>query len=55
MKPGAVVLIVVGAFFILFFPHYIVQWTGYAVVLLVAVSFAYARIVDAALQVSRTT
>ena len=53
MRPGAVALVVIGAILILFFPFYIVQWIGYGIFLLVTLSFAYSRFVDAALQFSR--
>jgi len=53
VKPGAIILVVIGAILILFFPFYIVQWIGYGIFLVVTLSFAYSRIVDAALQISR--
>ncbi len=53
MRPGAVLIIVVSAFLILFFPHYPAQWIGYLAILLIAVSYLYMRIIRARLRIYR--
>ena len=53
MNGSAIILIVVGLFLALFFPFYPIQWIGYAVVLVIALSFLYSRVIRAGLLVER--
>lgn len=50
---GAIALVAVSLVFILFFPHYAVQWIGYLIVFLVALSYGYSRVIDSGLTVLR--
>lgn len=55
-SPGtgtAITLTVVGLFFVLFFPFYAIQWIGYAVVLVVILSYLYSMIIRGGLSVER--
>ena len=49
----AITLTVVGLFFVLFFPFYAIQWIGYAVVLVVVLSYLYSRVIRGGLSVER--
>ena len=52
-KGTAITLTVVGLFLVLFFPFYAIQWIGYAVVLVVVLSYLYSRIIRGGLSVER--
>lgn len=52
-RGSAVVLGAVGLFLVLFVPIYTVQWIGYGVLLLIAFSYGWMRIVRAGLHVDR--
>ncbi len=49
----AITLTVVGLFFVLFFPFYAIQWIGYAIVLVVVLSYLYSRVIRGGLSVER--
>jgi len=53
MTGSAITLTVVGLFFLLFFPFYAVQWIGYAVVLVILLSYLYSRVIRGGLSVER--
>lgn len=50
---SAITLIVIGLFFLLFFPFYTIQWIGYAVVLVIVLSYLYSRVIRGGLSVER--
>ena len=50
---SAITLIVIGLFFLLFFPSYTIQWIGYAVVLVIVLSYLYSRVIRGGLSVER--
>lgn len=54
-KGSAVALTVVGLFLILFFPFYAIQWIGYAVVLVIVLSYLYSRVIRAGVTIERAT
>jgi uncharacterized protein (DUF58 family) len=55
VRPGRLVLLLVGVFLVLFFPSYPIQWVGFGLALVLGLSFAYTRVLDVALQFTRDT
>lgn len=53
MRPGLLVLAIIGGFLFLFLDSYIVQWIGITAVLVVGVSYAYSEILSRGLVVTR--
>ena len=49
----AIPLCVVALFFALFFPYYTVQWIAYSLLLLVALSYLYSRVIGAGILIER--
>lgn len=54
MRPAAIIVVLVAAFLVLFFPHYPVQWAGYTAGLVTIVSFAYSRTIRRRLRLYRS-
>lgn len=53
MNGKSITLLVIGAFLVLFMPFYAVQWVGYLCVGVVALSYAYSRMIQAGLTIER--
>ncbi len=53
MRTRSIALLVVGLFLVLFMPFYVVQWTGYLILTVMGLSYAWSRLVLKDLRVER--
>ncbi len=53
MRARSIALLVVGLFLVLFMPFYVVQWTGYLILTVMGLSYAWSRLVRRGLRVER--